>query len=111
MLTFTLTGRVGRVRAFGSEAIEIAVASSRLAQTDDGDVNWVVAVARDQLLRAQVSRQLAIGSIVRFEGEIEPRRREIKSVAVYDVVFVAKSLEVLAPLPPAPSDAHLGVGP
>jgi hypothetical protein len=95
MLSFTLTGTVGRIRS-GADELELAIASCRL-HGQDNDVHWVVCVARDQLLRASVVRQLSAGSIVRIEGEIEPRRREIKGVAFYDVVFVAKSFEALEP--------------
>jgi hypothetical protein len=102
MLTFTLVGRVGRIRCSDPETLEIAVASSRLVQGEDGDVNWVVVAARDQLLRSHITRRLTVGAIVRFEGEVEPRRREIKGVGFYDVVFVARSFEVLGPLPPSP---------
>ena len=101
MLTFALIGRVGRIR-HGSNELELAVASSCLRDGMEGDVHWVACVARDQLLRAQVVRRLSLGSILRIEGEIEPRRREIRGVAFYDVVFVAKCFELLGddPRPP-----------
>lgn len=101
MLTFALTGTIGRIRS-GPDGLDLAIASSRLLNGAESDTHWVACVARDQLLRAQIVRQLSAGSIVRIEGEIEPRRREIRGVAFYDVVFVAKCFEVLEPKPPSP---------
>ena len=51
------------------------------------------------LLRSQIARRLAQGDVVRIEGEIEPRRREIKGAAFYDVAFVARTFEALERLP------------
>lgn len=99
MLCFVLTGRIGRIRC-GADELQLALASTRL-HGQSPTTTWVACAARDQVLRSRMTRRLSAGSIVRIEGEIEPRRREIKGVAFYDVVFVAKSFEVLAtePLP------------
>jgi hypothetical protein len=94
MLCFTLTGTVGRVRPQGGATL-IAVSSKRLVQNAEPAIEWVVAVARDQRLRAEVQRRLKAGDAVRIEGEIEPRRRKINGTAFYDVVFVARLFEKL----------------
>ena len=99
MLTFAVTGTVGRIRC-SVEGLDLSIASLCLLQAKQGEVRWVTCVARDQWLRAQILRRLRVGSIARIEGEIEPRRREIKGVGFYDVVFVARCFEVLEPQHP-----------
>ena len=95
MLCFTLTGKVGRVRPGAPGETVIAVTSKRLLQTGETTSEWVVCVCRGNHLRALVQRRIAVGDVVRIEGEIEPRRRVVGGLAFYDVVFVARSFEVL----------------
>jgi hypothetical protein len=100
-LGFTLTGQVGRIRPCAGETL-IAVSSKRLLQNGAPELRWVTCAARDTLLRALIERRLHVGDVARIEGEIEPRRREIKGVAFYDVVFVARIFEKLEKLPSPP---------
>jgi hypothetical protein len=98
MLSFMLTGTVGKVLPRCGET-EIAVSSARLLQSGETNINWVCCTARAQLLRSKIASGLKAGDIVRIHGEIEPRRREIKGVAFYDVVLVARWFEKLEVLP------------
>ncbi len=96
MLSFVLTGSVGRIIESGDETI-IAVSSQRVLKSGGVTVEWVKSSVRCQLLRAKVARCLTAGDTVRIEGEVEPRRREIKGLIFYDVVFVAYWFETLDP--------------
>jgi hypothetical protein len=98
MLSFTLTGKVGRIRPCAGETL-ITVSSKRFLQNGAPEARWVTCAARDTLLRSLIERTVRVGDVVRIEGEIEPRRREIGGIAFYDVIFVARFFERLEELP------------
>lgn len=95
MLSFVLTGTVGCVSAPGDQTV-LAVSSQRSVSSSRGfTVEWVSCLARDAVLQKTIALVLSEGDIVRIEGEIEPRRREIRGVAIYDVMFVVQRFERL----------------
>lgn len=94
MLCFSLTGTLARLIA-GADETHLAISSHRILADGEDSLQRVICVVREPLLRASIAQDLKVADIVRIKGEIEPRRREIKGVIVYDVVFVARWFEKL----------------
>lgn len=97
MLSFSVTGSIGCVLATAPDELTLAISS---ALTSDGEplrVAWILCVARETTLRTKVLELLREGDLVRIEGEIEQRRRQVGELAFHSVGFIAQSIE---PLPP-----------
>lgn len=62
-------------------------------------VAWVLCVARDNNLRAKILGHLREGDLVRVEGEIEQRRRQVGALGFYSVGFVIRRIERLPSSP------------
>lgn len=95
MLTFSVTGTIGCVLATAPDELTLAISS---ALTRDGEplcVAWILCVARETTLRTKVLEHLREGDLVRIEGEIEQRRRQVGELAFHSVGFIAQSIERL----------------
>lgn len=95
MLSFAVTGRIGCVLATAPDELTLAISS---VLTRDGEplrVAWISCVVRETALRTKILDQLREGDLVRIEGEIEQRRRQVGELAFHSVGFIAQSIERL----------------
>jgi len=78
---------------------ELALAMSCVLDRDGEPlcVVWVSCVARDACLRGHILYRFREGDLVRIEGEIEQRRRQVGELAYHSLGFVIRSIERLAP--------------
>lgn len=99
MLSFAVTGSIGCVLTTASDELTLAISSVLNRDGEPPRVAWFLCVARDQALRAKILAHLREGDLVRVEGEIEQRRRQVGDLAFHSVGFIARSIERL----PSPS--------
>lgn len=100
MLSFALTGAIGCVLTTAPDELTLAI-SSLLDRPDEPlRVTWVLCVAREPALRAKILTHLREGDLVRIDGEIEQRRRQVGALAFHSVGFVIGSVERL----PSPTE-------
>ncbi len=99
MLSFSLTGTIGRVLTTAPDELTLAISSVLTRDDAAPRVAWILCVARDPALRAKILQHLREGDLVRIEGEIEQRRRQVGELAFHSVGFVIHSIERL-PSPP-----------
>ncbi|MFZ2031636.1 MAG: hypothetical protein WAU68_15090 [Vitreimonas sp.] len=97
MLSFALVGAIGCVRASGRDELTLAMSCVIDREGEPLHVVWVSCVARDACLRTLILDQFREGDLVRIEGEIEQRRRQIGELAYHSLGFVIRSIERLAP--------------
>jgi hypothetical protein len=100
MLCFALTGVVGCVLATTPDELTLAIASVLTKDDEPPRVAWVLCVAREPALRTLIIQHFREGDLVRVEGQIEQRRRQVADLAFHSVGFIARSIERL----PSPSD-------
>lgn len=100
MLSFTLTGTIGCVLATAPDELTLAISSVFNREGEAPRVAWVLCVARERALRAKILQHLREGDLVRAEGAIEQRRRQVGELAFHSVGFIAHSIERL----PSPSE-------
>lgn len=98
MLSFSVAGSIGSVLTTAPDELTLAI-SSVLTRDEAPRVAWVLCVAREPALRAKILQHLREGDLVRIEGEIEQRRRQVGELAFHSVGFVIHSIERL-PSPP-----------
>lgn len=76
---------------------EVTLAISSVL-TRDGKplrVAWILCVARETALQTKILELMGEGDLVRIEGEIEQRRRQVGELAFHSVGFIAQSIERL----------------
>lgn len=95
MLSFTLTGTIGCVLTTAPDELTLAISSVLERDGEPSRVAWVLCVAREPALRAKIVQHLRDGDLVRIEGEVEQRRRQVGELAFHSVAFVARSIERL----------------
>jgi single-stranded DNA-binding protein len=95
MLSFALSGSIGCVLTNAPEAVTLAISSPLHRPDQPPRVAWVVCVAREHALRARILECFRPGDLVRIEGEIEQRRRQVGELAFHSVGFVARTIELL----------------
>lgn len=95
MLHFDLTGSIGCVLATAPDELTIAISSVVSRDGVPPRIAWILCVVRDPLLRATILQHLQEGDLVRIEGEIEQRRRQVGGLAFHSVGFIARSIERL----------------
>ncbi len=101
MLSFSLTGAIGCVLTTAPDELTLAI-SSVLERPGAGlRMAWVLCVARDFEKRTQILEQLREGDLVRVEGKIEQRRRQVGEIAFQSALFVIGSIERL----PSPTES------
>lgn len=100
MLSFTLTGTIGCVLTTAPDELTLAISSVLERDSEPSRVAWVLCVAREPALRAKILQHLREGDLVRIEGEIEQRRRQVGELAFHSVGFIVRSIERL----PSPTD-------
>lgn len=96
MLSFSITGSVGCILATAVNELTLAISC---VLTRDGKplrVAWILCVARETTLRTKILNLLREGDLVRIEGEIEQRRRQVGELAFHSVGFIARSIERLS---------------
>ncbi|MEQ1808634.1 MAG: hypothetical protein ABL889_01820 [Terricaulis sp.] len=98
MLSFALTGTIGRVLTTASDELTLAISSVLNRDGEPPRVAWVLCVAREAKLRAKILQHFREGDLVRVEGEIEQRRRQVGELALLSVGFVARSIQRLPSL-------------
>lgn len=95
MLSFAVTGSIGCVLTTAPDELTLAVSSVLERDGEPSRVAWVLCVARDIKLRTKILEHLHEGDLVRVEGEIEQRRRQVGELAFHSVGFVARAIERL----------------
>lgn len=100
MLSFALSGTIGCVLTTAPDELTPAISSALNRDGAPPRVAWVLCVARDPLLRTKILQQLREGDLVRIEGEIEERRRQVGELAFHSVGFVVCTIERTIALPP-----------
>jgi len=100
MLSFSVTGSVGCVLATAPDELTLAISSVLTRDGKPLHVAWILCVARETALRTKILELLREGDLVRIEGEIEQRRRQVGELAFHSVGFIAQSIERL-PYPEA----------
>jgi hypothetical protein len=95
MLSFSLTGTIGCVLTTAPDELTLAISSVLTRDGEAPRVAWVLCVARQAALRTKILRHLREGDLVRIEGEIEQRRRQVGELVFHSVGFVARSIERL----------------
>jgi hypothetical protein len=91
MYRFTAQGRIGRIDELKKGGLRISVAADRLVDGPDGQwtkTEWFSAISFDAKLNAKMLTELEIGQSVKFEGRIEPRKRPVGDISIYDNSFV-----------------------
>ena len=95
MLSFALTGAIGCVLTTAPDELTLAISSVLDREGEPLRIAWVLCVARDRNARAKILDHLREGDLVRIEGEIEQRRRQVGELGFYSVGFVIRSIERL----------------
>lgn len=93
MLSFALSGTIGCVLATAPDELTLAISSKLERPNEPPQVAWVLCVARDVALRARILEHLREGDLVRIEGAIVQRRRQVGDLAFHSVGFIAHSIE------------------
>lgn len=93
MLTFAVTGSIGCVLTTARDELTLAISSVLSRDGEPPRVAWVLCVAREPALRAKILQHLREGDLVRVEGEIEQRRKQVGELAFHSVGFIARSIE------------------
>jgi hypothetical protein len=96
MLSFALTGTLNCVLTTAPDELTLVISSDLTLPDKRPRSAWVLCVARDAALRANILERLTEGDLVRIEGEIEQRRRQLGELAFHSVGFVITSIERLA---------------
>jgi hypothetical protein len=100
MLSFAATGSIGCVLTPAPDELTLAISSVLTRAGEPPRVAWILCVAREPALRTKILQHLREGDLVRIEGEIEQRRRQVGELAFHSVGFVIRSIERL----PSPSE-------
>jgi single-stranded DNA-binding protein len=95
MLSFALSGRLACVLNTAADELTLAISSVLTRNGEATRVAWVLCVTREAALRAKILQHLREGDLVRIEGEIEQRRRQVGELAFHSVGFVIRSIERL----------------
>lgn len=103
MLSFAVTGTIGCVLTTPPDELTLAISSMLTRDGEPPRVAWILCVAREPTLRSKIQQHLREGDLIRIEGEIEQRRRQVGDIAFHSVGFIAHSIERL------PSPSHGGV--
>jgi len=99
MYRFTAQGRIGRIDQLNKGGLRISVASDRLVDGPDGQwtkTEWFSAISFDAALNTKMFTELEVGQSVKFEGRIEPRKRPVGDIKIYDNNFVVLKFERLS---------------
>jgi hypothetical protein len=95
MLHFDLTGSIGCVLTTAPDELTLAISSVVSRDGAAPRIAWILCVARETVLRTQIIELLREGDVVRIEGEIEQRRRQVGTLAFHSVGFIVQSIERL----------------
>lgn len=105
MYRFTAQGRIGRIDQLNKGGLRISVASDRLVDGPDGQwtkTEWFSVISFDAALNTRMQVELEVGQSAKFEGRIEPRKRPVGDIKIYDNNFVVLKFERLSK-PKAPA--------
>ncbi len=97
MLSFALVGAIGCMHASARDELMLTMSCVLDREGEPLRVVWVSCVARDACLRIHILHQFREGDLVRVEGDIEQRRRQVGELAYHSLGFVIRSIERLAP--------------
>jgi hypothetical protein len=99
MYRFTAQGRIGRIDELKKGGLRISVAAERLVDGPDGQwtkTEWLSCISFDAELNTKLQTELEVGMSVKFEGRVEPRKRMLGDVKIYDQSFVVLRFERLS---------------
>jgi len=99
MYRFTAQGRIGRIDQLNKGGLRVSVASDRLVDGPDGQwtkTEWFSGISFDADLNTKMFTELEVGQSVKFEGRIEPRKRPVGDIKIYDHNFVVLRFERLS---------------
>jgi hypothetical protein len=99
MFHFTVQGRIGRLGSIAREGFRISIAADRLADGPQGRytrTEWLSCICFDAKMNARLEADLEVGMNVKLEGRIEPRKREVDGVTLYDTSFFIDRFERLS---------------
>ncbi len=106
MFRFSLQGRIGSLtQVKGTSAIvRVSLAADRLVEGRDGaftKTEWLSAISFDTALNEKMLIELDVGQSVTLDGRIEPKKRQVGDVMIYDQSFVITRFERLSKPKPA----------
>lgn len=81
--------------ATAPDEVTLGISSVLTREVKPLRVAWILCVAREAALRTKILNLLREGDLVRIEGEIEQRRRQVGELAFHSVGFIAQSIERL----------------
>ena len=99
MFRFTAQGRIGKIAPMAKSGLRISVAADRLAEGAQGAytrTEWLTCISFDADLNRRLELELEVGMSVKLDGRIEPRKREVQGVTVYDTSFFIERFERLS---------------
>jgi hypothetical protein len=99
MYRFAAQGRIGRIDELKKSGLRISVASDRLVDGPDGQwtkTEWLSVISFDTELNTKMLAELETGMSVKFDGRIEPRKRPVGEIKIYDNSFVVLRFERLS---------------
>jgi len=99
MYRFTAQGRIGRIDQLNKGGLRISIASDRLVDGPDGQwtkTEWLSLISFDAELVNKLFTELETGMSVKFDGRIEPRKRTVGDMKIYDHNFVVVKFERLS---------------
>ncbi len=91
MYRFTAQGRIGRIDELKKGGLRISVAADRLVDGPDGQwtkTEWLSLISFDAELNTKLLTELEVGQSAKFEGRVEPRKRPVGDIKIYDSSFV-----------------------
>lgn len=99
MFRFTAQGRIGRIQQIAKQGLRISVAADRLAEGPQGAytrTEWLTCISFNAELNRSLETELEVGMSVKLDGRVEPRKRDVQGVTVYDTSFFIERFERLS---------------
>ena len=99
MFRFTAQGRIGRITAMAKQGLRISITADRLAEGPQGTytrTEWLSCISFDAGLNKRLETELEVGQSVKFDGRVEPRKREVDGKPIYDTSFFIERFERLS---------------
>ena len=99
MFRFTAQGRIGRIQQIAKQGLRVSIAADRLAEGPQGAytrTEWLTCISFDADLNRRLEVELEVGMSVKLDGRLEPRKRQVEGVTVYDTSFFIERFERLS---------------
>lgn len=99
MYRFTAQGRIGKIVQLNKGGLRISIANERLVDGPDGQwtkTEWLSLISFDAALVTKLLSELEVGMRINVEGRIEPRKRKVNDLDIFDHSFVVLKFERLS---------------